>query len=68
MILIIQNGYSCDYEARLFAGLFFSDNEDVTIAQNISYSEKIINVYTHIAFEGRSYFEDHSFEFDTAGK
>ncbi|MDD6763086.1 MAG: coproporphyrinogen dehydrogenase HemZ [Clostridiales bacterium] len=68
MILIIQNGYSCDYEARLFAGLFFSDNEEVTISQNFDYSEKIINVYTHIVFEGKSYFEDYSFEFDKAGK
>ncbi|MGN0182468.1 MAG: coproporphyrinogen dehydrogenase HemZ [Candidatus Ornithomonoglobus sp.] len=68
MILIIQNGYSCDYEARLFAGLFFSDNEEVTIAQNFVYSEKVVNVYTHIAFEGRSYFEDYSFEFDADGK
>lgn len=68
MILIIQNGYSCDYEARLFAGLFFSDNEEVTIVQSFGYSEKVINVYTHIVFEGKSYFEDYSFEFDAEGK
>ncbi len=68
MILIIQNGYSCDYEARLFAGLFFSNNEEVTIAQNFVYSEKVINVYTHIMFNGKSYFEDYSFGFDIFGK
>lgn len=68
MITIIQNGYSCDYEMRLFAGLFFGTDEEVVIMQNFSYSDKIINAYTHIVFEGKSYFEDYSFEFDNEGK
>ena len=58
MILIIQNGYSCDYEMNLFASLFFGDDEDVIITQNFSYENKNINVYTHIVFEGKSYLED----------
>ena len=68
MILIIQNGYSCDYEMRLFASMFFGDDEDVTITQNFTYSDKKINVYTHIIFDGKSYFEDYDFKFDTDGK
>ena len=60
MILIIQNGYSCDYEMRLFASMFFGDDEDVTITQNFIYSDKNINVYTHIIFDGKSYFEDYN--------
>lgn len=68
MITVIQNGYSCDYEMRLFAGLFFSENEDVMIMQNFSYADKRINTYTHIIFEGSSYFEDYYFDFDTEGK
>lgn len=68
MILIIQNGYKCDYEMNLFAGLFFSENEDAIIIQNFSYENKNINVYTHIIFEGKSYFEDYNFKFDTEGK
>lgn len=68
MILIIQNGYSCDYEIKLFAGLFFSEDEEVSIMQNFSYSDNIINVYTHIAFEGKSYFEDYFFKYDKNGK
>ena len=68
MILIIQNGYSCDYEMRLFASMFFGEDEDVTITQNFNYSDKNINVYTHIIFDGKSYFEDYNFKFDTDGK
>lgn len=67
-MIIIQNGWSCDYEIRLFAGLFFSEDDDVTVIQNFSYDNKTINVYTHIIFEGKSYYEDYSFKFDKEGK
>ena len=68
MILIIQNGYECEYEMNLFASLFFSKDEDVVITQNFNYSDNNINVYTHIIFEGKSYFEDYNFKFNTDGK
>ena len=68
MILIIQNGYSCDYEMKLFAELFFANDEDVTIIQNLTYKNKIINAYTQIIFDGNIYNEDYNFEFDTEGK
>ncbi len=64
MINIIQNGYECPYEMKLFADMFFSEDEEVLIMQNLSYENKKINTYTHIVFGGRSYFEDHSFDFD----
>lgn len=68
MILIIQNGYSCDYEMNLFASMFFGDYEDVIITQNFNYKNSNINVYTHIIFNGKSYFEDYNFKFNTDGK
>lgn len=68
MILIIQNGYECDYEMKLFAGLFFDDSEDVTIAQNLSYENNVINTYTEIIFENKIYYEDYFFDFDVKGK
>lgn len=68
MILIIQNGYSCDYELNLFASLFFGDDEDVTVMQNFEYKNKNINVYTHIIYGGKSYFEDYDFKFDIEDK
>ena len=48
--------------------MFFSENEDVTIMQNFTYKNDIINVYTHIVFEGKSFFEDYSFNFKSEGK
>ena len=68
MIEIIQNGYECSYEMRLFAGMFFAEKEDAVIMQNFSYEDGKINTYTHIVFEGRSYFEDYYFDFDIEGK
>lgn len=68
MILIIQNGYECNYEMNLFASLFFNEEEDVVINQNFSYEDKNINVYTHIVFNKNSYFEDYNFKFDISGK
>ncbi len=68
MILIIQNGYECEYEMRLFSSLFFGDDEDVVITQNFEYKNKSVNVYTHIIFNGESYFEDYNFKFDKEGK
>ena len=68
MTELIQNGYSCPREMRLFYDLFFSEDEDVCIIQNFSYENKKINVYTQIIFDHRSYFEDYYFEFDRDNK
>ena len=65
---LIQNGYSCPREMRLFYDLFFSDNDDVLIIQNFIYENKNINVYTEIIFENRSYFDDYDFKFDRDNK
>lgn len=66
--MIIQNGYKCDYEMNMFKGLFFNEDEDVIIMQYFSYKKPFINVYTHIVYEGKSYFEDYNFKFNTDGK
>lgn len=68
MILIIQNGYKCEYEMRLFSSLFFNDDEDVIVTQNFSYENENINVYTHVIFDEKSYFEDYVFKFDIKDK
>ena len=36
-MLIIQNGYECDYELKLFAGLFFDAEEDVCVYSDFKY-------------------------------
>ena len=63
-MLIIQNGYECAYELRLFAEMFFDKDEDAQIFSHFEYKDKRINVYTQINFAGKAYFEDLYFDFD----
>ena len=51
--MIIQNGYSCDYEMKVFYNLFFNENEDAMVFSNFEYKNKIINVYTEIIYGGK---------------
>lgn len=64
-MLIVQNGYECDYEMKLFYRLFFNVNEDVYVYSNFSYKDKMINVYTEIIYRGDTYFDDYYYSFDT---
>lgn len=63
-MLIVQKGYECDYEMRLFANLYFEDEDDVEIFSYFSYADKEINVYTQMNYAGEVYFYDHRFGFD----
>lgn len=67
-MLVIQNGYDCDYELKLFAGLFFDTDEDVCVYSDFKYDGEKINVYTQINYDGLSYFDDHYFDFDITDK
>lgn len=67
-MLIIQNGYECDYELKLFAGLFFDSEEDVTVYSNFKYNDGTINVYTQIFYGGKSFFDDFYFPFDSVNE
>jgi len=57
-MLIVQNGHKCDYEMRLFAGLFFDYNDSHEIFSNLTYDGSRINVYTQINYGGRIYTDD----------
>ena len=57
-MLIIQNGYECDYEMKLFYKLYFDMNEDIYVYSNFEYKNKVINVYTEIIYNGDTYFDD----------
>lgn len=67
-MLIIQNGYECDYEMKLFYKLFFDVNEDIYVYSNFEYENKRINVYTEIIYGGEAYFDDFYYDFDTENK
>ena len=64
-MLIIQNGYECDYEMKLFYKLYFDMNEDIYVYSNFEYKDKVINVYTEIIYNGGTYFDDFYYDFDT---
>ena len=67
-MLIIQNGYECNYELTLFYKLFFDKDEDITVCSNFEYKNNLINVYTEIVYEDRVYIEDYYFPFDINNK
>ena len=67
-MLIIQNGYECEYELKLFSNLFFNKDEEGYILSNFTYKNKKINVYTEIIFGFDTYFEDYFFDFDIENK
>ena len=67
-MLVIQNGYECEYELKLFAGLFFGEDEDITVYSDFKYENGKINVYTQINFEGKAFFDDHYFDFNISDK
>ena len=67
-MLIIQNGYECEYELKLFSGMFFDRDEDGYIFSNFEYGNGEINVYTEIIYSFDTYFEDYRFAFDTENK
>ena len=63
-MLIVQNGYECDYEMKLFYKLFFGEDEDVTVYSNLNYEDKTVNVYTEIIYGSDVYFDDYYYKFD----
>lgn len=67
-MILIQNGYECEYELRLFSNLFFDKDERGYIFSNFKYEDNKINVYTEIIYGFSTYFEDYYFDFDAEGK
>ena len=63
-MILQQNNYECEYEMKLFYNLFFSEDEDIFVFQNFDYKNNEINVYTHIIYEEKSFFEDYYYHFD----
>ena len=55
---LIQNGFSCAYDMEIFMNLFFDKNEDIIIMTNLEHKEKLINAYTEIIYDGKTYSQD----------
>lgn len=67
-MLLVQNGYECDYEMKLFYKLFFDMEDDVLVYSNFEYRDNMINVYTEIICDGNTYFDDYYYSFNSEGK
>ena len=67
-MLIIQNGFNCEREIKLFYNMFFNTDDDVSVFSNFTYKDNLINTYTEIDYKGKQYFEDYYFEFDINNK
>ena len=65
---IIQNGFECERELKLFINMFFKTDEDLSVFSNFEYKNKIINVYTVIYYENKKYTEDYYLDFDAENK
>lgn len=66
--MIIQNGYECEYELKIFYNLFFDNDEDAMVFSNFTYENSRVNVYTEIVYGGKAYFDDYFYDFDASGK
>lgn len=65
-MLIIQNGYECDYEMKLFISFILIWTKIyLYVYSNFEYKDKVINVYTEIIYNGGTYFDDFYYDFDT---
>ncbi|MCD8391591.1 MAG: coproporphyrinogen dehydrogenase HemZ [Firmicutes bacterium] len=66
--MIIQNGFSCEREIKIFLNMYFDADEEPAVISNFSYDGGTINAYTVIYFNGGEYADDYYFEFDADGK
>lgn len=60
---ILQNGYSCERQMRLFARMFFSDDDSVLITTHFTHKNDMINVYATVLTDDDVYFYDYTLSF-----
>jgi len=61
---IFQSGYECREKLRLFFGLFFSEDEDISVSSGFKINDGIINVYTVIQYGCEIYDDDYYYKLD----
>lgn len=62
-MLLIQNGFSCEYDMNIFINLFFGPEEDGFVITDFRYDGEKILVYCEIVFAGKTYFSDDSYPY-----
>lgn len=62
-MILIQNGFSCEYDMNIFISLFFAPDEDGFVITDFRYDGENIFVYCELVFEGKTYFSDDIFPY-----
>jgi len=64
-MILIQNGYECDFEMNIFINIFFGREEEGVIYSDFTHENDIITVKTKIEFEGKEYFAGYTCNFSS---
>lgn len=64
-MLLIQNGFNCEYEMNIFINIFFDKSENGRVITEFFDKEKEICAKTTIEFDGKSYFGEFSLPFES---
>ncbi len=67
-MILIQNGFKCEYEMNIFINIFFKSEENGTIKTDFSHKNDLITVHTSIDFEGNIYEADYAYSFKNSEK
>ena len=59
-MILVQEGYSCEFEMNIFINIFFDKTDEGSIYTYFSHENDIMNVKTKIEFNGKEYFGEYS--------
>ena len=66
-MLLIQNGFDCEYEMNIFIRLFFKNNDDGIIFTDVTYKEGVVSAYCQINYKGGVYFGSFDLNYTKTG-
>lgn len=65
-MILIQEGYSCEFEMNIFINIFFDKTDEGNIYTYFSHENDILSVKTKIEFNGKEYFGEYSQKFSSS--
>lgn len=60
---LIQRGFSCEYDMKIFIGIFFGKDENGIVMTDLSYEDGKILTYAEIIFDGKTYTHEENYTF-----
>lgn len=64
-MVLIQEGYECEFEMNIFINIFFEKEDDGVIYSYFKHENNIITVDTKIEFKGKEYFAGYTCNFSS---